>query len=38
MNQVDVHGVEAEAREGLEIVLADEIMKILDLVLLNCND
>ena len=29
-NQVDVNSVEAEAREGLEIVLADEIMKILD--------
>ncbi len=34
LNQVDVNGVEDEAKEGLEIVLADEIMKILDVVLL----
>ena len=37
-NQVDVTIVEAEAREGLEIVLADEINQILDLVLLKGND
>ena len=33
-NQVDVEGTEPETREGLEIVLADDITKILDLVLL----
>ena len=32
-NQVDVEGTEPETREGLEIVLADDITKILDLVL-----
>ncbi len=32
-NQVDVAGTAPEAREGLEIVLADDITKILDLVL-----
>ena len=32
-NQVDVAGAEPEARECLEIVLADDITKILDLVL-----
>ena len=37
-NQVDVTIVEAEAREGLEIVLAEEINQILDLVLLKGND
>ncbi len=37
-NQVDVSIVEAEAREGLEIVLAEEINQILDLVLLKGND
>jgi ATP-dependent Lon protease len=33
LNQVDVAGTEPEAREGLEIVLADDITQILDLVL-----
>ena len=33
-NQVDVAGTKLEARQGLEIVLADDITKILDLVLL----
>ncbi len=36
-NQVDVEGTEPEAREGLEIVLADDITKILDLVLRQSN-
>jgi ATP-dependent Lon protease len=33
-NQVDVNDLEGEAKEGLEIVLADEISQIVDLVLL----
>jgi ATP-dependent Lon protease len=33
-NQIDVAGTDPEAREGLEIVLADDITKILDLALL----
>jgi ATP-dependent Lon protease len=37
-NQMDVTIVEAEAREGLEIVLAEEINQILDLVLLKGDD
>ena len=37
-NQMDVTVVEAEAREGLEIVLAEEINQILDLVLLKGDD
>ncbi len=38
LNQMDVTIVEAEAREGLEIVLAEEINQILDLVLLKGDD
>jgi ATP-dependent Lon protease len=33
LNEVDVNSVEAEAREGLEIALADDITDIVDLVL-----
>jgi len=34
LNEVDVRNVEAEAKEGLEIVLAADVKKILDVVLM----
>jgi len=33
-NEVDLNNLEPEVKEGLEIVLADEIKPLLDLVLL----